>query len=158
MAELSQLAKALGRIPSGLFIVSAGSGDQATGFLASFVQQVGLLPPVLCVAVKAERPAAQLIRDHAAFCVAVVDEASKQLMGHYARGFEPGQPAFEGINSAVSSLGVPYPSDALAVLSCKFIGEVAWGDHILFAGEAIDGLARDESDPMIHLRKNGLSY
>ncbi|MHC5063259.1 MAG: flavin reductase family protein [Planctomycetota bacterium] len=158
MADPSPLAKALGRIPSGLFIVTAGTGDQATGFLASFVQQVGLEPPVLSVAVKAERPAAQLIRDHGAFCVAVIDEASKHLMGHYARGFEPGQPAFEGIESVESSLGVPYPSDALAVLGCKFVGEVAWTDHILFAGEAVEGHARDESDPMIHLRKNGLSY
>jgi len=158
MAEPSQLAKALGRIPSGLFIVTAGSGESATGFLASFVQQVGMEPPVLSVAVKAERPAAQLIRDHGAFCVAVIDEASKHLMGHYARGFEPGEPAFEGINSAESSLGVPYPSEALAVLSCKLVGEVAWTDHILFAGEAIEGLARDDADPMIHLRKNGLNY
>ena len=105
-----------------------------------------------------KKEVAQLIRDHAAFCVTVIDDASKHLMGHYARGFEPGESAFEGIASADSSLGVPYPSDALAVITCKLVGEVTWSDHILFAGEAIEGLARDESDPMIHLRKNGLNY
>ena len=44
------------------------------------------------------------------------------------------------------------------MIACKLVGEVTWSDHILFAGEAIEGLARDESDPMIHLRKNGLNY
>ena len=158
MGDTSDLARALGRIPSGLFVVSAGSGAEATGFLASFVQQLGFEPPVLGVAVKPARPAATLIREHGAFAVAVIDEACKDLIGHFARGFPPGAPAFEGITCGHSESGVPYPSDALAVLDCKLVGEGCWSDHLLFVGEVIAGTCREGADPMIHLRKNGLGY
>ena len=53
--ELPPHAQALGRIPSGLFILSAGTGDQATATLVSFVQQVGFEPPVVVVALRKGR-------------------------------------------------------------------------------------------------------
>ncbi len=163
MSDTSDLARALGRIPSGLFVVTAGKDSETTGFLASFVQQLGFEPPVLGIAVKPGRPAAKLIAEHGAFSVAVVDQACKHLIGHFSRGFEPGTPAFEGIACGSSESGVPYPSDALAVLHCKLVGEGCWSDHLLFVGEVVAGICRDQSsgdlaDPMIHLRKNGFGY
>jgi flavin reductase (DIM6/NTAB) family NADH-FMN oxidoreductase RutF len=50
-------ARALGTIPSGLFIVTAGTGAEATGALLSFVQQVGFEPPCVTIAVKPGQPA-----------------------------------------------------------------------------------------------------
>ena len=158
MSDTSELARALGRIPSGLFIVTAGKGSEATGFLASFVQQIGFEPPVLSIAVKSDRPAAEMIREHGAFSVAVIDETCRHLLRHFARGFELGAPVFEEIACGHSDSGVPYPSDALAVLNCKLVGEGCWSDHVLFVGEVIEGICRDQSEPMIHLRKNGLNY
>lgn len=154
----SDVARALGRIPSGLFIVTAGTGSQATGFLASFVQQVGFEPPVLTVSVKGDRHVAALIREHKAFCVSVLHDDSKGLLGHFARGFEPGAPAFEGVAIDTSAAGVPFPTDALANLHCKLVGEGAWTDHVLFAGEVVDGRCGGDAAPMVHTRKNGLNY
>jgi hypothetical protein len=48
-------ARALGRIPSGLFILTARFEDQSTGMLASWVQQVSFDPPLVSVAVKKGR-------------------------------------------------------------------------------------------------------
>ena len=100
-----------------------------------------------------------LIRQHGAFCVGVIDDASKKLIGHFARGFEPGAPAFAGIDVAVSVLGVPYPTGACAHLVCRVIGAAAdWSDHVLFCGQVVDGDGRLDAAPMVHVRKNGLGY
>ena len=155
MSDAPAWAQALGRVPSGLFIVTAGTGDDATGFLASWVQQVGFEPPSLSVAVKQGRHVAKLIRDHGTFCVSILDEPSKSLLGHFARGFAPGDPAFTGVDTERASGGVPYLADALAWLECRFVAEVDWADHSILCGEVIGGGMTREGDPLVHLRTTG---
>lgn len=150
--------RALGTIPSGLFVATAGSGADATGMLVSFVQQVGFAPPALSVALKEGRPLLDLIRAHQRFCISVIDDASVFLMRHFARGFDRGQPAFEGVSVAHDDAGVAYFPEALAWLSCRRLGEVAWSDHVLVCGEVIGGERRDDDRPMIHVRKSGANY
>jgi flavin reductase (DIM6/NTAB) family NADH-FMN oxidoreductase RutF len=152
------ISRALSRLPSGLFVLTAGRGDSATGMLASFAQQVGFEPPTVIVALKKGRPIEALVRSEGAFCLAVIDERSKGLMGHFARGFEPSQPAFVGIDIGHSAHGVPFPKTALGHLECRVRGIVDdWTDHVVVCGEVLAGDARSEP-PMVHVRKNGFSY
>ncbi len=170
------MALALGRIPSGLFILTAGfepGPDRAadareaglpatpTGMLVSFVQQIGLEPPVVSVAMGHERWTTDLVRRTGVFCLSVLDAESSGLLKHFARGFEPGQTAFDGLETAVSADGVPYPVAACAHLECRVVGEARWSDHTLIAAEVVAGdlgHAESERTPSIHLRRNGLSY
>ena len=47
------LAKVLGRIPSGVFVLTCGDGaGNMTGMLASWVQQAAFEPPMISVGVK----------------------------------------------------------------------------------------------------------
>ncbi|MFO1054068.1 MAG: flavin reductase family protein [Planctomycetota bacterium] len=150
--------RALGTVPSGLFIVTAGVGPTATGTLVSFVQQVGFVPPAITVALKEGRHVLDLLRDGGRFCISVIDDASVGLLRHFARGFEPGEPAFADQNVGHDEAGVPYLVDALAWLSCRVIGEVAWSDHVLVCGEVLAGERRDDDRPMVHVRKSGAGY
>lgn len=154
----SGISRALSRLPSGLFVLTAGTGAEATGMLASWAQQMGFEPPTIVVALKKGRPIETLVRTHGAFCLASIDERSKSLMGHFARGFEPGQPAFTGIETAIAQNGIPYPVAALGHLACRVKGVAAdWTDHVVVCGEVIGGDARLDA-PMVHVRKNGFSY
>lgn len=170
MAELSPIAQALGRIPSGLFILTTGlqggiGVDAPTGMLASFVQQMGFEPPVLAAAVGRDRAALELLRRTGRFAVSVLDGESKGLLGHFARGFEPGEEAFNGVKIAHHD-GLPYLPEALAWMACEVVGEADWTDHITVAGRVVAGARRGGAspskgsvpDPMVHLRTNGLSY
>jgi len=162
MAELPDFARALGTIPSGLFIVSAGrlgagGPEEATGMLATFVQQVGFEPPVVVVGVKKGRAIGDLMRA-GGFCVSVLHEGSKHHLRHFARGFEPGVPAFDGLEVGRTQGGVPFLTDALAHIECKFAGEADWTDHLAIAGEVVGGARCSDDGPLFHCRKNGLSY
>ena len=97
--------------------------------------------------------------DGGRFCISVLDDSSMMLLKHFAPGFEPGQPAFEGVETALDDAGVPYLSDALSWFSCRVVGEAAgWTDHVLFCGAVEAGARRDDAPPMVHVRRNGLSY
>jgi flavin reductase (DIM6/NTAB) family NADH-FMN oxidoreductase RutF len=153
------IGRGLARLPSGLYVLTAGRGASATGMLASWVQQVGFEPPALVVSLKKGRPIEALVRTEGVFCLAVLDEGSKKLMAHFARGFAPGEPAFVGIETRDSVLGVPVPIAAHAHLVCRVRAIVDdWTDHAVVCGEVIAGDGRIDAQPLVHVRKNGFSY
>ena len=158
MSERTPIAEGLGRIVSGLFVLTTGEGEQATGMLASFVQQAGFEPPTVTVAVHKSRPIVELMRSHQKFCLSVLHDESIGLLAHFARGFDPGQPAFHGVSTTEAANGVPYLSDAHAHIACEVIGEADWTDHVVFAGRVIDGARADDDQPLTHVRKDGLNY
>ena len=55
MADVPPWAAALGRIPSGLFVLTARNGERETGMLASWVQQCSFTPPCVSVALRKGR-------------------------------------------------------------------------------------------------------
>jgi flavin reductase (DIM6/NTAB) family NADH-FMN oxidoreductase RutF len=159
MSELPPFAQALGRVSSGLYIVTTGVGDESTGFLGSWVQQAGFAPPALTVAVQNDRTVLDVLRACGHFCVSVLAPSSTHHLKHFGKGFAPGEPAFEGLDIAVAESGVPYLNDAHAWLACKVIGESAWTDHAILCGEVVTGhCASLEEVPVTHVRKNGLNY
>src|SRR4051794_26956560 len=91
------LAAALGRIPSGLFVLTLGHGENETGMLASWVQQCSFDPPQVSVAVNKQRDVLERLLDGAPFVLNVIPEGGKSLVAHFGKGFDPGQPAFVGL-------------------------------------------------------------
>ena len=159
MTELNAVARALARIPSGLFILSVGTGRVQTAMLLSFVQQVGFAPPAVTFALKQGRDhVLELLRRERMFCLAVVPEGNKALLGHFAAGFDPGVEPFAEVATAVATNGVRYPAAACAHLACELAGEADWSDHLLLCGRVLGGSATSDVKPWVHLRKNGLSY
>ncbi|HTL28205.1 MAG TPA: flavin reductase, partial [Tepidisphaeraceae bacterium] len=56
------IGKALGRVPSGVFILTARHSDQASAMMASWVQQASFHPPTVSIALAKDRPIAEIIR------------------------------------------------------------------------------------------------
>lgn len=155
--ELTPLARALGRIPAGLFVVTTIGPDGPMGFVASLVQQFGFDPPTVAVAVGKGRDHLQAIREGRRFAVSIVDDASKHLMAPFFGKHPEGGTPFDALESHEVD-GAVVLSDALAWLVCELRGEYATGDHTVVFGEVIEGHLTREADPKVHLRKNGLSY
>ncbi len=148
----------LGRVPSGIFILTVRHGEQETGMLASWVMQAGFEPPMVTVAVKQGRYVADWLDAGAVFALNVVAEDDKQLLKHFGRGFEPGQPAFEGIAVSRTERGTPVLDVAVGHLECVATGHVDSGDHRVFLARVEAGALANEARPMVHVRKSGLHY
>ncbi len=155
----SPLARALGRIPTGLYIVSSREAEgRVLGFLGSFLMQVGFDPPTLCVAIAKGRDHLAAIRATKGFAVSILDSDSKGLMAGFFKPPLPGESPFHGLAVLTAPSGSPVLAGALAWLDCEYTGEHATGDHSVVFGRVTAGDLQREGDPSIHLRKDGLGY
>lgn len=158
MATTRQYDPVLGRVPSGIFILTIGSGERSTGMLASFVMQAGFEPPMVSVAVKLGRYVCDWITEGQPFVLNVVGEGQNHFLKHFGKGFEPGAPAFEGISNSRCPRGVPILSEALGHLECEPVSHVDSGDHRIFLARVVRGGLMHDLKPMVHVRKSGATY
>ncbi len=157
LPDKQRTAKAVGRIPSGVFILTAKNGSQRTGMLASWVQQTSFDPLAVSVAVKKGRPIETLIDESKHFVLNQVGTDATAMFRHFGRGFEPGQDAFAGLNVRETSAGVSL-ADGIGALSCRVTAKHDVGDHWLYVGEVLEGESDESKQPYVHVRKNGLNY
>jgi flavin reductase (DIM6/NTAB) family NADH-FMN oxidoreductase RutF len=152
------LAPALGRIPSGLFILTAGHGQAETGMLASWVQQCAFQPPRVSVAINSQRGINAWLAPGANFILNILSEDQTDMIAHFGRGYTLTEPAFTGLEIVRGENGLPVLQDALGYLECRVAERHPVGDHDLLIGDVVAGRMLTESEPMVHVRKTGLKY
>jgi flavin reductase (DIM6/NTAB) family NADH-FMN oxidoreductase RutF len=152
----------LGRIPSGLYILTARSADgRETGMLASWVQQASFEPPAVTVAVNRKRYLHDWLRTAPAVVLNLIGETQKQYLSQFGRGFPEGEPAFGGISLSRSPGGLPVLADALGWLEGTAGQPIDAGDHLIYVVRitaAGRGPRADAEEPWVHLRRNGFGY
>lgn len=153
------IGKALGRVASGLYIITVRLGERRTAFLGSWVQQASFAPPMISVAIGAGRPAQELFEDGATFGVNVIPQGDTSLMKHFGKGFAPDQDPYVGVETVRGVTGVELLPAAVANLECKIVASQAAGDHVVYFGEVIAGrLSPDGGTPRTHVRPSGFHY
>jgi flavin reductase (DIM6/NTAB) family NADH-FMN oxidoreductase RutF len=152
------LAAALGRVPSGLFILTLSKDSVETGMLASWVQQCSFQPPRISVAIKPGRDVAELLTPGTPFALNILEDGQTDMIAHFGKGFRATENAFAGLDIERDGTGGPILTEALAVLRCAVVERFAAGDHELFIADVTGGKLLDEGHPMVHIRKNGFHY
>lgn len=162
-ADLQEpIASVLGRMPSGLFIVTVGNKTgQETGVLASWVQQVSFDPPMFTVAVNHKRYVNNWLEERPVLGLNIISDGSTPFLKHFGAGFAPDEPAFSGINVVRSPGNLPMLAEALGWMEGTVRGKLVAGDHVVYAVEitaASRGPNFNDRQPYVHLRKNGFRY
>jgi flavin reductase (DIM6/NTAB) family NADH-FMN oxidoreductase RutF len=152
------LASALGRIASGIFVLTVTRGSRETGMLASWVQQCSFDPPQISVAIRPGREIVALLDSGSRFTLNILEGSQTDMIVHFGRGFAPDEDAFAELDVRREPPRGPVLTEALAYLECEVVGRVGAGDHDLFLGRVVAGELLDEGQPMVHIRKNGLHY
>lgn len=153
------VGKALGRIPSGVFVVTARDAQRRTGMLGSFVQQAAFDPPSVALAIGKDRDIRQLILATKRVALCVIAEGDTDLMRRFARPRPPEEDAFEGLEVFDAPSGLPICAGALAWLDCDVVQTVDFGAcHELFIARVTAGGLLREGKSFTHLRGNGFHY
>jgi flavin reductase (DIM6/NTAB) family NADH-FMN oxidoreductase RutF len=152
------MAAALGRIPSGLFVLTARRGNGETGMLASWVQQCSFDPPQVSVAMQRGRDIGTWLTTGAGFTVNILEDCQTDMIAHFGKGFKPGEPAFTDLEIDHLPESGPVLRDALAFLECRVVDRHVVGDHDLLIGRVVRGEMLGEGHPMVHVRKSGMHY
>lgn len=159
-AVRTQVAEALGRVPSGLFIASARDADgQETAFLASWVMQAGFEPPALSVAVGRDRAAREMMEaPGSVFSVSVIAGDERKQLGPYYRGVEPGVDALDDFEIERTPRGLAVVKGCLAWLELETREVTHFGDHCVVVGEVVGARGGRTTEPAVHVRSDGFKY
>lgn len=158
MKHKKKIGKALGRVPSGLFILTAKYEDREDAVLTSWVNQCAFDPPALTVALATVRPARLLVEASGAFILNVLGKEDKALLKHFFKPPAEGKSVFEGLKVSSGFHGIKILDDAIACLECRVIQQTPVGDHVLYVGEVVNGDLLKKGEPYFHSRDNGFSY
>ena len=155
MKNKKQVGKALGRIASGLFVVTAKCEDKEDAVLASWVNQCSFDPPAVTIALGTLRQARLLVEGSGAFIVNVLPKDDMTLLKHFSR---PPEDIFKGVKTRKGLEGIRILSDAVSYLECEVVQAIQSGDHVLYVGEIVGGKTLKGGDPYTHVRDNGFNY
>ncbi|MEQ9407054.1 MAG: flavin reductase family protein [Fuerstiella sp.] len=160
--DKERIGPALGRVPSGVFILIAGDGSgRQTGMLASWVQQASFEPPQVTVAVNRSRYLNDWLAEGSSVTINQVAKGDNVLFRHFGKGFEPDQNAFEGLDTSAGDCGLPLLNTALASMEGTVLSQMSAGDHIIYLVKITTATSPESSsdrEPFVHVRKNGFSY
>lgn len=147
----------VGHIPSGLFVITALSGEQKDGYLASWVQQVSFSPLLVSFTIKKDRPGYEKITSGETFAINIVGDHEAQYMRHFWSGYESSP--FGEIDHEVSENGALLIKGAKSAIECKMVSKSQPGDHEVVIAEVVGSHHfSEESKPKVHIRKSGLDY
>src|SRR4051794_895377 len=156
------LGAALGRTPSGLFVISAAdAAGRETAMLASWVQQASFSPPMVTVALNRKRYLNDWLAETPRLAISILGETQRDLLKHFAAGFGPDEPAFEGVDVERTATGLPVLARALGHLEGEVRSQLACGDHAVYVVELTGGNLTEsmaQEKPMVHVRKSGFHY
>jgi 3-hydroxy-9,10-secoandrosta-1,3,5(10)-triene-9,17-dione monooxygenase reductase component len=149
----------IGKIPSGLFIVGVASANSKEAFLASWVQQVSLLPIRLSVVMEADRPAFQLAESAGHLTVNVLGESNSAQMKPFWGGLKSGQAPLDVVAHRIGEGESLLIDGVLGYAHCEIEAVHAIGNHRMVIGRVLHHqLWKTEDKPKVHIRNKGISY
>ena len=157
MSDTEELGKALGRVPSGLFILTAyfDGGDDAV--LASWVNQCSFEPPTVSVVLAKARPARVLIEASGAFILNVLGQDCNNFLKRFGKP-PKNEPLFEGVAVRKGYKNITILEDSVSFLECELINQTVVEDHVIYVGKIVGGEMLKGGEPYVHIRKSGFSY
>ncbi|BAY87466.1 flavoprotein [Calothrix parasitica NIES-267] len=157
----NELEKSLGRISTGLYIITAKKGEVQSAMLASWVTQASVKPLGVAIAVAKDRAIESLLHVGDSFVLNVLEEGKYQgLIKHFLKRFAPGADRFSGVKTYPARTNEsPILADALAYMECEITSRMDCGDHwVIYSSVHTGRVAQVNALTAVHHRKIGNHY
>mmetsp|Transcript_122662 Transcript_122662/g.183498 ORF Transcript_122662/g.183498 Transcript_122662/m.183498 type:complete len:710 (+) Transcript_122662:120-2249(+) len=154
------LERALGRLSSSLYVVTAKKAGVRHAMVASWVTPASSAPIGISLAIAKDRAMEPLLRVGDSFNLNLLEQGRSQaLMKHFLQTFAPGADRLEGVDLFESSSGAAVLREACAYLECRISSRMDASDHYIAYAEVVGGsVARSEAEVAVHHRKVGIYY
>ena len=144
MSATKSFDRVLGHVPSGIFILTVGTGTRATGMLASWVMQAGFEPPMVSVAVKLGRYVCDWLTEGQPFVLNLVARRAEGAVETLStRVSSRASRRSKGWRSRTVPAACRFLKDSLGHLECEPAGHVDSGDHRIFLAKVVRGKMND---------------
>ncbi|WP_416981234.1 flavin reductase family protein [Streptomyces sp. T028] len=127
--------RTMGLLPTGVTVITVGSGGATEAVTASSVASISLDPLLVLVSIGATGRLRGAIEDAGGFAVNVLAEDQAELSAVFAARDRPrGLPAQERLGGWVGDSGHVLLTGAVFSLECRTEHRYPGGDHVLFLG------------------------
>ena len=152
-----KIGPAIGRLASGVYIVTVDDAGKKDGMLATWVSQAGFEPPSLVVSINKQRDILKAMTIGARLTVNVLSNRNMDIFKAFAKPNNPEK--FDGLELKENTMAGPVFAQAVSYIDLQVTSISEAGDHVLVLGEVVDGeLLNGQDEPMTHLRKDGFKY
>ncbi|MEV8535750.1 flavin reductase family protein [Streptomyces sp. NPDC051211] len=126
---------AMGLLPTGVTVITAGTGDRTEALTVSSVTSVSLAPLLLLVSIGATGRLRRRVEEHRAFTVNVLGTGQEDLSSRFASHGRPsGAAAQELLGPRTGQTGNALVDGAVLSVDCQVEHQYPGGDHVLFIG------------------------
>ena len=136
LPQSENFRKVLGRLPTGVVVVTGGDPEHPKGLLCGSFMSVSLEPPLVVVSPAKSSTSWPAIEAGGVFCANVLAESQEHLALRFAQS---GGDKFDGIDwHPAPATGSPLLEDVAAWIDCRIYQRVDAGDHLLVLGEVLE--------------------
>lgn len=144
------ITRALRRIPSGRFLLTAAHDGARSAILVTWVQPCAAAPPLVMAALASSRPVTTLIRDSRGFALCQIAADDRFLSRKFAKAHEQGEDPFIGLETFTAASGAPIVRRAMSYLDCELVRHVDLeADCGLYVGLVRAGGVLNEGAPEV---------
>ena len=138
-AGAEALRGAMRLFPTGVTVVTSGSGEKAEGMTANAVISVSLDPPLFLVSVHRDARLNPRIKEAGYFAASILADDQEGLSRLFASPERSsGLPAVHSLGGGYGATGAPLAEGSLATIECALEEVYPGGDHELFLGRVVD--------------------
>ncbi|QQE11025.1 flavin reductase [Planctomycetota bacterium] len=159
-SPISDIASILGKIPAGVYVLTAYHETRRLGMLTSWVQQVCFQPPMISVAIAKGRPIMPLISESRRFALCQLSPDDKLIRRKFSAPGDLSDDPFLGYDVIHgNSPSIPILAAALNFMECEVACHMdVDGDHDIFIAKVTNAKILNTGSPEIHLRDDGFKY
>ncbi|GAA2789575.1 flavin reductase family protein [Saccharopolyspora taberi] len=141
--------RVLGRLPTGVTVVTASTGDGPVGMVVGTFTSVSLHPPLVGMFIDRDSSSWPRIESAGTFTANVLAAEQRELCKRFsARGTD----RFRGLRWQPSTLGNPVLPGVTGWIDCALDEIRGVGDHVLVVGRVVDLAEADAEDPLVFHR------
>ncbi len=144
MASLFSLANPV------VYLVSARSGAERNGLIASWVTQATLAarrPRALAV-ISSDCRTNALIRESGRFALQLLEESQVELVGRFGIGTRPGVDKWEGLAVGSTRSGLPIVEGTCGYADCVVADRLDTGDRTVYVADIVEERVHAGRTPM----------
>lgn len=136
--DAAALREAMGMFPTGVTVLTSGTGENTEGMTANAVISVSLDPMLFLVSVHRETRINPRIKEYGYYAVSLLAADQEGLSRLFASPERSsGLPAVHSLGGGYGETGAPLAAGALAAIECELESVYPGGDHELFLGRVV---------------------
>jgi 3-hydroxy-9,10-secoandrosta-1,3,5(10)-triene-9,17-dione monooxygenase reductase component len=143
--DAAALRRVCGQFVTGVAVITAGTGPEATGTTVNSFTSVSLDPPLVLFCLHHGSRLNAVLRESGSFGVNLLAGHQENVAWTFAgRATGPDGATFRRCGG-----DIPILDDAMAYLGCRITDEFPGGDHQIFVGEVVEAGVPHRREPLI---------